>query len=161
MKEVTTMTKSYHTFGALEFRQDLGKEPGRFRWGWDRLDALWWALVFAWGGLVLILDSTGVHDDFGWWNGSGVFWIGVGSLALIGILVRLAVPRYRSKLGWTLFWGSLFLSLGLGEIVGRAWHALPLVAIAGLILAGTLNAGRRGENQPSERRDGRIHDHTG
>jgi hypothetical protein len=133
------MTESHRTIGAQEDGRDWRNAHGR-HWGRsDRLDALWWALVFVWGALVLIADTTSFSDDLDWWDGSGVFWIGAGSLALVGIPIRLGMTRYRSKIGWTFFWGTVFLSLGLGQLVARAWFALPLVAIAGLILTGTLH----------------------
>lgn len=154
------MNETHDTHGATRSGRDIGRGHGP-RWlGWDRLDALWWALVLTWGALVLILDSTSLPDRVDWWDRSGVFWVGVGSLALIGIPIRLVVRRYRSKLGWTLFWASLFLAVGLGELAGRAWHALPLVTIAGLILVGTANAGGRRARHSSQRFDGHVESHT-
>lgn len=137
------MTDSHRTAEVEEAERDWREAHKHHRWRSDRLDALWWALVFVWGALVLIADTTSFSDDFDWWDGSGVFWIGAGCLALIGIPLRLGMTRYRSRLGWTLFWGTVFLSLGLGEVVGPAWYALPLVAIAVLILSSIPNPSRK------------------
>ena len=133
------MTEPHRKIGTREDERDWQKVHVGHWWRWDRLDALWWALVFVWGALVLIADTTSFSDDLDWWDGSGVFWIGAGSFALFGIPLRLGMRRYRSRLGWTVFWGALFLSLGLGELVSRAWHALLLVAFAGLILGGAFH----------------------
>jgi hypothetical protein len=125
------------SLGMREDGRDRRKAHGSYWWRPDRLDAVWWALIFMWGALVLIADTTSFSDDLDWWDGSGVFWTGAGVLALIGIPLRLGMTRYRSRVGWTLFWGTVFLSFGLGQLVGRAWYALSLMAIAGLILSGT------------------------
>jgi hypothetical protein len=42
--------------------------------------------------------------------------------------------EYRSKWGWTLFWGTALLAVGLGELASPAWYALSLLAIAAAIL---------------------------
>jgi hypothetical protein len=103
-------------------------------WRSDRLDAIGWAVLFLWGALVVLAEYTSFSDDFDWWDGWGVFLVGAGAIVLVEALFRLWTPEYRSKLGWTLFWGTVFLSLGLGGLVSRAWHALPLVVIAVAIL---------------------------
>lgn len=63
-----------------------------------------------------------------------MFLVGAGVIVLGETVLRAIVPQYRSKWGWTLFWGSAFLALGLGGLVHAAWYALPLVAIAIVIL---------------------------
>ena len=103
-------------------------------WQSDRLDAAGWAALFLWGALVVVATYTDFRDDFDWWEGWGVFFVGAGVIVLIEAMVRLMSPQYRSKFGWTLFWGTAFLALGLGELVNPVWYALPLVAIAALIM---------------------------
>jgi len=105
-------------------------------WKTDRVDAIGWAALFLWGALVIVAHDTGFRDDFDWWDGSGVFWVGAGVIVLIETLFRFALPRYRSKWGWTLFWGSGFLAIGLSELASPIWFALPLVAVAVVILKG-------------------------
>jgi hypothetical protein len=144
VKEVGQMSESQHTIETREVDRNRRKARGGQRRRWDHLDALWWALVLLWGALVLIADTTSVSDDLDWWDGSGVFWIGAGLLALIGIPLRLGMTWYRSRIGSALFWGTVFVSLGLGQLVGSAWYALVLVALAGLILSGTFHGTARG-----------------
>jgi len=107
-------------------------------WRSDRLDALGWAALFLWGALVVVAEYTSFRDDFDWWEGWGVFFVGAGAIVLVEAIVRLGIPEYRSKFGWTLFWGSAFLAFGLGELASPVWYALPLVAIAVVILKDVL-----------------------
>lgn len=103
-------------------------------WKTDRVDAVGWAALFLWGALVVVAHNTSFANDFDWWDGSGVFFVGAGAIVLIQTLFRFGMPRYRSKWGWTLFWGSAFLAVGLAELASPVWYALPLVAIAAIIL---------------------------
>ena len=103
-------------------------------WKTDRVDAVGWAALFLWGALLVVAHNTSFRDDFSWWDGSGVFFVGAGAIVLIETLVRFGMPRYRSKWGWTLFWGTAFLAFGLGELASPVWYALPPVAIAVIIL---------------------------
>ncbi len=111
-------------------------------WRTDRADAVGWAAIFLWGALVVVAEYTSFRDDFDWWNGWGVFFVGAGVIVLLEALARLAMPRYRSKLGWTLFWGTAFLAIGLGEVADPVWYALPLAAIAVVILGGAFARSR-------------------
>lgn len=103
-------------------------------WSSDRLDAMGWAALFMWGALVVVTTYTNLRDDFDWWNGWGVFFVGAGVIVLCEAVLRLVMIDYRSKFGWTLAWGAAFLAIGLGELASPAWYALPLAAIAVLIL---------------------------
>lgn len=103
-------------------------------WKSDRLDAFGWAALFLWGAAVIVATYTDLSSDYEWWDGWGVFFVGAGVITLGESLIRAFTPRYRSKWGWSLFWGSAFLALGLGGLAHAAWYALPLVAIAIVIL---------------------------
>jgi hypothetical protein len=106
-------------------------------WKSDRLDAVGWAALFLWGALVVVGTYSSFSDDLSWWNGWGVFFTGAGVIVLVETVFRLLMPRYVSKWGWTLFWGAAFLAIGLGEVASPVWFALPLAAVAVLILVGT------------------------
>lgn len=103
-------------------------------WKSDRVDAVGWAALFLWGALLVVAHNTSFRDDFDWWDGSGVFFVGAGAIVLIQTLVRIGIPQYRSKWGWTLFWGTAFQAVGLAELASPFWYALPMVAIAAIIL---------------------------
>jgi hypothetical protein len=117
-------------------------------WRSDRMDAVGWAALFLWGALVVVAENTSIRDNFDWWGGWGVFWVGAGVIVLVEAVFRTAMPRYRSKWGWTLFWGAAFLAFGLGELASPVWYALPLVAIAVIILSGAF------ARNPDEHDDG-------
>lgn len=106
-------------------------------WSTDRVDAIGWALIFLWGALVIVADNTSFRDDFDWWEAWGVFFAGFGIIVLVEAVARLFMTEYRSKWGWTLFWGTVWLAIGLGELASPIWYALPLVAIAAVIMAST------------------------
>jgi cytochrome c oxidase subunit IV len=109
------------------------------------LDALIWALVFIWAGLVLLLENLGYLQaitfggfDMRWglpfrstvWT---LILLGAGGLVAVDILVRILVPAYRRNvlgylilglvlvflgLGWAeLIWPAMLISLGLGLII--------------------------------------------
>ena len=112
-------------------------------WKTDRVDAVGWAALFLWGALVVVAENTSFRDNFDWWAPWGVFWVGAGVIVLVEAFFRTARPRYRSKWGWNLFWGTAFLAFGFGELASPVWYALPLVAIATIILAGAFSSGSR------------------
>jgi hypothetical protein len=107
-------------------------------WSSDRLDAFGWAALFLWGAVVVVASYTDLSTDYDWWDGWGVFWVGAGVIVLVEAVVRVLAPAYRAKWGWSLFWGAGFLALGLGELAHSAWYALPLIAIAIVILKDAL-----------------------
>jgi hypothetical protein len=111
-------------------------------WKADRLDGLGWAVLFLWGAFVVVASYLDFTEDYDWWDAWGVFFLGAGVIVLAEATIRLAVPRLREGWGWDLFWGTAFLALGLGSLASEVWYALPLVAIAVVILAGTLRPKR-------------------
>ena len=110
-------------------------------WKSDRLDTMGWAALFLWGAIVVVGTYSSFSEGFDWWNGWGVFFIGAGAIVILEAALRLAVARYRSKWGWTLFWGTGFLAVGLAEFTTQIWFALPLAAIAVIVLAGAFDQG--------------------
>lgn len=107
-------------------------------WKTDRVDAVAWGLGFLWGALVIVGDGTSFRDDISWWEPWGVFLVGAGVIVLLSTVFRVLTPEYRLKWGWALFWGTVFLSQGLGALAHPAWRALPLAALAGVILTSAL-----------------------
>lgn len=115
-------------------RRSHGRRLGKIGGGLTELTRWGGLFLFLWGALVVLATYSSFRDDFDWWDGWGVFLVGAGVVVLIQTLVRLRMPEYRSKWGWTLFWGTAFLSGGLAELTSPVWYALPLVAIAVVIL---------------------------
>jgi prepilin signal peptidase PulO-like enzyme (type II secretory pathway) len=108
-------------------------------WRQDSVDAVGWAVVFIWGALILIVETTGYATDFSWWDGWAVFFTGAGVVVLVETLIRLLLPQYRkSWLGGMIF-GLCLLSIGIGDWTGWRWiWAAVLIAIAAAILHGVI-----------------------
>ena len=107
------------------------------------LDALIWALVFVWAGVVLLLENLGYLDAVAFgafdmpWNlpFRPTVWtlvlLGAGTLVAVDILVRVVIPAYRRNvLGYLiLMFVLIFLGLGRVELI---W---PTILISlGLVL---------------------------
>jgi hypothetical protein len=112
--------------------------PDRDVWKSDRVNAFSWAVLFLWGAIVVLASSTSWHESYDWWDGWGVFFIGAGVVVTAEAFIRLTMPEYRWKVGWTLMWGIVFLSFGLSVFYGPAWLALVLVALAVATVVGAL-----------------------
>jgi hypothetical protein len=114
------------------------ESPDRDVWKSDRVNAFSWAVLFLWGAIVVLASSTTWHESYDWWDGWGVFFIGAGVVVTAEAFIRLTMPEYRWKVGWTLMWGIVFLSFGLSVFYGPAWLALVLVALAVATVVGAL-----------------------
>jgi len=99
----------------------------------DLIDGVFFGLAFIWGALVLAADLSGLKTDFTWWTtGWRIFFLGVGILALLGAMIRLALPEYRRKIGEGIVFGCIFLGIGLGD--QGAWIWPVLLGIVGLTI---------------------------
>lgn len=119
----------------------------------DRVSAVIWALIFIWGGLVLLANNMGLFDRLrlqpmswpwempfaagGPWR---IFFLGVGLLLVIEAIVRLLLPEYRRPILGAIIGAIVFLSLGLGNIA-VLWP-LILIAIGVVIVIGALTRRR-------------------
>jgi len=103
-------------------------------WQNDRIDTIWWGVSFIWGALVLLADITDFGASYGWWDGWGVFFTGVGVITLIGTVIRLQLPEYRRKWVAGLIWGILFLAIGLGTWGGVEWLWVVAVLVVGIVI---------------------------
>ena len=108
-----------------------------------RIDAVFWAVVLIWAGLVFWLDSLGNLPAVG--EGSVWSWIflGAGAYGLLAALVRqisasLVVPKSKDY-----FWAGLFVIIGLAGLT--SWNITwPLILIlVGVAVLGGALLGRR------------------
>lgn len=118
-------------------------------WHNDRMDTIWWGLSFIWGALVLLAGITDFGSGYTWWNGWGVFFTGLGIITLIGIIIRLQLPKYRRKLVSGLIWGILFLAIGLGTWGNFEWFWVAAIFIVGISILGVAFL-RSGKNQKAK-----------
>lgn len=112
------------------------------KWQRDPVNAVVWACIFIWAGLVFLADNLGFLDRVrfvgpnvpGWnfvvgaeaWS---IILIGAGIIVLIEVLVRLLVPAYRKPVGGSIFFGCLLIAIGLGNIF--SWELIgPFLLIA-------------------------------
>jgi hypothetical protein len=111
--------------GALDEERLESEEQGPKRRHTDSLDGIFTGLVFIWGALVLAGELSGYKGNFACWtNGWGVFFAGVGALALLGAIVRILVPRFRHHIGQAVVFGCILLGIGLGDRAVWVWPVL-------------------------------------
>jgi peptidoglycan/LPS O-acetylase OafA/YrhL len=115
------------------------------KWRRDPLNVITWALVLAWGGVVLILESQGAGPRMWGDEGWAAFFTGAGVLLLGSTLLRLLVPALRGRLMGGLILGLIFLAIGLGGLIGwGSWMwGVVLIVIAIVMLLGGITRRRR------------------
>ena len=111
--------------------------------GQDVLDMAWWAAVLIWVGLVLLAEYLGLLTSLWPLEAWEVIFIGAGVLALLGTVIRVLVPAYRHRIGWSIVVGVVLIAIGVGNTVG--WGVIgPVVLIGiGLVLMVRLLLERR------------------
>jgi len=111
----------------------------------DPISAIGWPLFLIWIGIVLLAEQFGYLVRFEGLETWSVILIGGGVITLLGVLVRLAMPAYRTPvLGSTIF-GVILLAAGLADVVdlsGNLIGALVLFLIGGAIIVNGLRRGR-------------------
>jgi hypothetical protein len=111
------------------------------KWRRDPVEAIVWALILIWVGLVWLAESSGwLRDTLGGdiqaWS---VGFLGAGLIVLAGVVLRLVVPAYRRPVIGSLIFGIVLLGVGLGDLTD--WYvigAIVLIAIGVSILFGGL-----------------------
>ena len=116
------------------------KDSDGFHWMRpDRIDGVWWGMVFIWAALVLFAEKSGWGAASSWWNGWGVFWVGAGLLALSCAVVRLQIRAFRSKWLFSAIFGFIFMAIGLSSWQSAWWvWVVLLVMIGATILVSAL-----------------------
>jgi hypothetical protein len=97
-----------------------------------RIDAIWWAGVLIWIGLVLGADNLNILPRIGdggeWW-----LWIflgaGLWALALNSLSVMSNWPNPST---WDWIWTAIFLLVGLGGVVNIAGEIVGAVVLVGI-----------------------------
>jgi hypothetical protein len=111
------------------------------KWLWNgKMDAIVWAGIFIWSGLMLYIGSSGVANDYSWYNGWAIWFLGVGSIVLLGTLVSLAAVGDGRPVGCGLVFGIIMLGIGSSAYYSGIYvWPLVLVGIGGVILVSVFN----------------------
>jgi len=99
----------------------------------DKGDSIGWALIFVWAALLMLASTLNFGQEYEWWDGWGLFFIGLGILGLAGSLIRFLIKDYPNPSLWDFVFGLFFLCLGLGNDTGWIW-AIALIVIGFSIL---------------------------
>ena len=114
----------------------MRNEWGKDWWRSDKLDAIGWAAIFIWGGLVLLMENTDYSSIYPWWDTSSVFFAGAGIIVITEALIRIILPAFRKRIMMLLVIGFIMLAIGLGNLIGMLWP-LVLFSIGIIILVKT------------------------
>jgi hypothetical protein len=95
-----------------------------------------WGLIFLWGAIVLLMEETINVEFVSWWDGWAVFFIGFGTIAMLGAVIGVQIKDY-GKAGWNFAVGTVALSFSLGTIYNSdlGWVFAAFAIALGLIIA--------------------------
>jgi hypothetical protein len=106
--------------------------------GWYRSDETYervaWAVIFFLGAALLLVEVSGIADGIGWYNGWDIFFLGLGSVMVLGAIARrTALGRRVEGLGAVC--GIILVAIGLDGILGfDLFWPIVLVVIGALVL---------------------------
>ncbi len=109
------------------------------KWRRDPVNAVTWASIFIWAGVVFLLDNLGllgrIETQFGGiillktihaWR---LVLVGAGVIVILAALVRLTIPEHRRPVFGSFLLGIILIGIGLGELF--SWDIVwPLILIA-------------------------------
>lgn len=115
------------------------------KWRRDPLNAVVWAAMFIWAGVVLLLDnlgylaslSAGFRFDIEAWS---LIFLGAGVMVLIGVVVRLVVPDYRAPVTGGVIFALILIGIGLGDMISwvLVWPIILITLGLYIILRGLM-----------------------
>jgi hypothetical protein len=126
-----------------EKRREKDEKSWEEKWRRDMISAITWALIFIWGGLVLLAGNLGFAGNFRWWEGWAVFFTGMGTIIIVMALIRLLLPEYRQPITGNIILGVIFLGIGLGGLLSWAFVWPVVLIIIGLVILLRGAIGRR------------------
>ena len=110
-----------------------------------RGEALFWAAVLIWAGLVFGADSLGVLPQVGGMDVWNWVFFGAGLIALVGCIRRASSPDRTHPTMWDYVWAGVLMIVGLSGLTTiEIGFPLILLLVGVALLAATL--------LPSERR---------
>jgi hypothetical protein len=120
------------------------------KWRRDPVNAVTWAAIFIWAGVVFLLDNLGLLDRFlSGVGGSalaktihpwGLVLIGAGVIVILAALIRLAMPEHRRPVFGSFILGILLIGIGLGESFSWTiiWPIILIVLGISILMRGFL-----------------------
>lgn len=153
MTEPERQPRRYRREEKEEEKQDEKEEKTRGeksvdeKWRHDPINAICWAAIFIWAGLILLGDTT--HwgtDTFFWWSTWALIMTGAGAIFLLSAAARLVMPEYRRPIVGNVVLGTIFLGVGLGDMTGWGWTtigAVVLIVVGLAIILGGIFRRRR------------------
>ena len=123
----------------MEKRDEKAAEE---KWRRDPINALAWAAIFIWAGLVLLANNLGylnqlqylfpAETSFGFLGSAGAWgliFLGAGVIILLEVFARLAIPAYRRPVTGSIIFAFVLIAIGLGNLVN--WNVVwPLILVA-------------------------------
>jgi len=106
--------------------------------GWWRSDESYervaWAVIFFLGAALLLVEVSGIADGIGWFNGWDIFFLGLGSVMVLGAIARRTALGRRVE-GLGAICGVILVAVGLDGILGfDLFWPIVLVVIGALVL---------------------------
>jgi hypothetical protein len=112
-----------------EEKDEKGRGGWEEKWRRDPLNAITWAAILIWAGVVLLVENAGLLARYEGWEAWSFILLGAGVIVLLKAVVSAAVPEYRRPVGGDIVLGFILIGVGLGDLVG--WTVVgPLVLIA-------------------------------
>ena len=101
-----------------------------------RIDAIYWAAVFIWAGLIFGIDNFERLPEIG--NATAWSWVfaGAGLIALLGNIIRVSAPDWPNPTTWDYIWSGFWLVLGLSGFfaVDIFWPVVLTLAGAAILV---------------------------
>lgn len=110
--------------------------------GWWRSDETYeriaWAAIFFLGATLLLVEVSGIFEDIEWYNGWSFFFLGLGTLMVLGAIIRRTVLGRRIE-GMGAVCGIILIAIALDGLLEPVmiWPIL-LVLFGVLILVSAL-----------------------
>ena len=106
--------------------------------GWWRSDENYervaWAVIFFLGAALLLVEVSGITDGIGWYNSWDIFFLGLGSVMVLGAIARRTALGRRVE-GLGAICGVILVAVGLDGILGfDLFWPIVLVVIGALVL---------------------------
>jgi hypothetical protein len=102
-----------------------------------RGEALYWAAVLIWAGLVFGAEKLGVLPQVGGMDAWNWVFFGAGLFALVGCIRRAASPDRTHPTTWDYAWAGILIILGLSGLTTLEIGFPMILLLIGMALLAT------------------------